>query len=76
MNALRPIHVLYRQSPIHPFRLHIYFIAYERAVHTLVALFSALRRQVFRLSSWDLMWLSVRLHVTMRPGPTYVRLMS
>src|SRR5258706_9647250 len=26
--------------------------------------------------SWDLMWLSVRLHVTMRLGFTYIRLIS
>ncbi len=32
-------------------RLHICFIAYERAVHTLMALFSAPRRRMFRLSS-------------------------
>ena len=57
-------------------RLHIYFIAYERAVPTLMALFSAPRRRMFRVSSWDLVWLSVRFRVTMRLGSTYIRLIS
>ncbi len=62
--------------PRPPVRLHIYFIAYERVVHTLMGLFSAPRRRMFRLSTWDLMWLSVGLHVSMRLGSTYIRLMS
>ena len=75
MNALptnsRPLPtVLHR-----PVRLHIYFIAYERAVHTLVALFSAARPRMFRLLLGPGV-ASVRLHVAMRLGSTYIRLMS
>ena len=62
MNALptnlRPLPTV----PHPPIRLHIYSIAYKRAVHTLMALFSAPRLRVFRLSSLELLWLLVRLH--------------